>query len=86
MDCHRDGIAACFVVALIEWNELKWPDSVRWSIGLGLISLGNVVVWSGVKAIGFAATSGEVDILKTDDLYAYSHNPQYVADMAIILG
>lgn len=78
--------AACLVVGLIEWNELNWPGSVRWSIGLGLILLGNVVVWRGVMAIGFAAISGEVDTLKTDGLYAYSRNPQYFADMAICLG
>lgn len=40
----------------------------------------------GVRKIGFGATSGEVAELKTDDLYRYSRNPQYVADMVILLG
>ena len=78
--------AAGFAVGLIDWNELGWPVGLRWGVGLSLIILGNIVVWSGVMKIGFDATSGEVDILKTDGLYAYSRNPQYVADMAIISG
>lgn len=40
----------------------------------------------GVRKIGFGATSGEVAELKTDELYGYSRNPQYVADMAILIG
>lgn len=40
----------------------------------------------GVRKIGFGATSGEVAELKTDGLYRYSRNPQYVADMAILTG
>lgn len=78
--------AAGFAVGLTDWNELNWPIGLRWGAGLSLIVLGNIVVWSGVMNIGFAATSGEVDTLKTDGLYAYSRNPQYVADMAIISG
>ena len=78
--------AAGFGVGLIDWNELGWPAGLRWGVGLSLIILGNIVVWSGVMSIGFDATSGEVDTLKTDGLYAHSRNPQYIADMAIILG
>ena len=78
--------AAAFVLGVADWNSLEWPAPIRWSIGLTLIVVGNIVVWRGVMKIGFDATSGEVDILKTDGLYAWSRNPQYVADMAIILG
>ena len=78
--------AAGFILGLMDWNALNWPTSLRWGVGLVLIVVGNIVVWSGVIKIGFAATSGEVDTLKTDGLYAYSRNPQYVADMAIITG
>lgn len=40
----------------------------------------------GVRKIGHGATSGEVAELKTDGHYRYSRNPQYVADMAILIG
>lgn len=78
--------AAAFVLGVADWNSLEWPAPIRWGIGLTLIIVGNIVVWRGVLKIGFDATSGEVDTLKTDGLYAWSRNPQYVADMAIILG
>ncbi len=77
---------AAFVLGVTDWNGLEWSALFRWSIGFPLIIVGNVVVWQGVFKIGFDATSGEVDKLKTDGLYAWSRNPQYVADMAIILG
>lgn len=77
---------AAFVLGVMDWNALAWPEFARWSVGLTLIVSGNVVVWRGVLNIGFDATSGEVDTLKTDGLYAWSRNPQYVADMAILLG
>ena len=36
--------------------------------------------------IGMAATSGEATGLVTSGLYRWSRNPQYVADMAILIG
>lgn len=77
---------ATFLLGLIEWNNLQFPLAVRLPIGVPLIVLGHFVVWAAVAKIGFGATSGEVDQLKTDGLYAYSRNPQYVADMAILIG
>jgi protein-S-isoprenylcysteine O-methyltransferase Ste14 len=47
---------------------------------------GNLVVWMGGRRIGLGATIGEVAELKTDGLYRYSRNPQYVADLAILVG
>lgn len=77
---------ATFVLGIVNWNSFDWPALVRWSIGPVLIVAGNVVAWMGVQKIGFDATSGEVAELKTDGLYRYSRNPQYVADMAILVG
>jgi protein-S-isoprenylcysteine O-methyltransferase Ste14 len=78
--------AATFVLGIADWNSFGWPAPVRWGIGLALIVVGNVIVSIGVRKIGFGATSGEVAKLKTDGLYRYSRNPQYVADMAILVG
>ncbi len=77
---------ATFVLGLADWNSFDWPAILRWRIGLALMLLGNGVAWMGVRKIGFGATSGEVAELKTDGLYRYSRNPQYVADMAILVG
>ncbi len=78
--------AATLVLGIANWNSFDWPMFVRWSIGPTLMVAGNVVVWMGVRKIGLGATSGEVAELKTDGLYRYSRNPQYVADMAILVG
>ena len=78
--------AAAFFLGLLDWNSLGWPAAIRWSIGLPLILIGNIIVWRGVHKIGMAATSGEASGLKTDGLYSWSRNPQYVADMTILIG
>ena len=73
-------------LGIADWNGLQWHALIRWGIGLPLIVIGNIVVWNGVFTIGFAATSGDRDQLVTDRLYAYSRNPQYLADAGILLG
>lgn len=73
-------------LGIADWNGLNWPTAFRWGIGLPLIIAGNLVVWRGVAEIGFAATSGDRDHLITDGLYARSRNPQYLADVAILMG
>lgn len=78
--------AATLVLGIANWNSFDWPVFVRWGIGPTLMVAGNVVVWMGVRKIGLGATSGEAAELKTDGLYRYSRNPQYVADMAILVG
>ena len=78
--------AAAFFLGVMDWNSFNWPASIRWSIGLPFIIIGNVVVWRGVHKIGMAATSGEASGLKIDGLYSWSRNPQYVADIIILIG
>ncbi len=36
--------------------------------------------------LGMAATSGDEGVLQTRSLYQFSRTPQYVADMAILIG
>ncbi|WP_051540963.1 isoprenylcysteine carboxylmethyltransferase family protein [Ahrensia sp. 13_GOM-1096m] len=78
--------AAAFVLGALDWNRFEWPAAIRWGIGVPLIVLGNIAVWNGVFKIGMDATSGEATGLKTDGLYRWSRNPQYVADITILLG
>lgn len=77
---------SAFVLGIADWNSLKWPTAFRWGAGMLLIIAGNLVVWKAVFNIGLKATSGEAAQLQTDGLYQYSRNPQYVADMGILLG
>ena len=80
------GFASAIALGLLGWGTLETPRLLRWGIGPLLIILGNVVVWAGVAQLGFAATSGEEDTLRMNGLYQYSRNPQYVADVAILVG
>ena len=74
------------MLALGNWNHFGWSDSLRWGLGLPLLSIGHIVVYGGVFKIGVSATSGAATGLKTDGIYAYSRNPQYMADIAILCG
>lgn len=78
--------AAAFFLGVMDWNRFEWPALIRWGLGLPLIIIGNIVVWRGVHKLGMAATSGEATGLKTDGLYNWSRNPQYVADIIILIG
>lgn len=78
--------ASGIVLGLLDWNGIDLPTAVRWGIGLPLILAGNAVVWYGVTQIGMRATSGAVAELRTNGLYHYSRNPQYLADMGILAG
>lgn len=77
---------SAIIIGLIQWNALGWPLWLRWTIGLPLILAGNVVVWTAALGIGMDATSGAEGELKTDGFYRWSRNPQYVADMGILIG
>lgn len=77
---------AAFTLGLMDWNRLDWPAFIRWGIGLPLVIIGNVIVWRGVSKIGMKGTSGEATGLKTDGLYSWSRNPQYMADITILVG
>ncbi|MCK0166695.1 isoprenylcysteine carboxylmethyltransferase family protein [Jannaschia sp. S6380] len=78
--------AAASLVGIIEWNALDWPGWLRFGVGLPLILAGNLIVWRAVFGIDMDATSGARSHLKTDGLYRYSRNPQYLADMGILIG
>ena len=80
------GFGSAIFIGLAEWGTLDVPALLRWELGLLLIVFGNVVVWAGVLHLGFAATSGAKGSLRTTGLYRYSRNPQYLADIAILVG
>lgn len=75
-----------FLLGVFDWNRFGLNAAFRWGAGLLLILTGHIVVWSGVFKIGMGVTSGETDTLETDGLYAWSRNPQYVADILILSG
>jgi protein-S-isoprenylcysteine O-methyltransferase Ste14 len=68
------------------WADLAIPSWVRFGFGLPLILIGNIVVWMEVSHFGMLQTVGAKGTLRTEGMYRYSRNPQYMADIAIVSG
>lgn len=73
-------------LGILGWGGAAVPDWLRYGIGSILFLVGNVGVWSEVISFGSSQTMGAEGQLKTDGLYHFSRNPQYVADIAILIG
>lgn len=73
-------------LGVIDCGSLPIPTWSRFGVGVPLIVAGNVVVWLEVAQFGIAQTGGAKGSLRTGGMYRYSRNPQYVADMAMIVG
>lgn len=73
-------------LGVIGWGQMPIPNWVRFGLGIPIIVFSNIVVWNEVRRFGIAQTGGAEGTLKTDGLYRYSRNPQYVADACMIFG
>ena len=73
-------------LGLIGWGQMPIPNWARFGLGIPIILVSNIVVWNEVRRFGIAQTGGAQGTLKTDGLYRYSRNPQYVADAFMIFG
>ena len=87
---HRAGIDPLFGalvgLGVLGWQEIALPNWRRVGVGVPLIVLGNMGVGAEVVKFGVPQTGGAKGTLKTDGLYRYSRNPQYVSDSAMVLG
>jgi protein-S-isoprenylcysteine O-methyltransferase Ste14 len=77
---------ALVALGVLGWGELPIPQWFRFGAGVPLIVIGNIVVWSAVAGFGIHKTGGAVGTLQTRGFYRFSRNPQYVADIAMVLG
>ena len=73
-------------LGILGWGDLALSQWLRYGVGIPLIVIGNVVVWSAVAGFGIHKTGGATGGLQTSGLYRFSRNPQYVADIGMILG
>ena len=74
------------ILGIADWNSLNWPALIRWSFGVMLIAVGNLLAWGGVWQFGLKKTSGAEGSLVTSRLYRHSRNPQYVGDICTLVG
>lgn len=73
-------------LSVLDWGAMPLPGWLRWGVGLPLVLAGNFVVWREAGAFGSAQTMGDAGSLRTEGFYRWSRNPQYVADMALVVG
>lgn len=74
------------VLGVMEWGTIALPNGLRFGLGIALIAIGNLVVWLEVAHFGMAQTGGAKGSLRTEGMYRYSRNPQYLADIAMVVG
>lgn len=77
---------ASLSLGLMHWNALGLPAGVRWGLGAPLVVGANFVVWREVLGLGLRGTSGAATGLRTEGLYRRSRNPQYTADIVLLIG
>lgn len=78
--------AALLGLGILGWGTLEIPVTIRFGLGALLIIIGNLGVWSEVINFGVPQTGGAKGTLRTEGLYRFSRNPQYVSDILMILG
>lgn len=49
-------------VGVLEWREIAFPNWLRYGVGVPLIAVGNIVVWSEALNFGISQT-GEQKVL-----------------------
>ena len=75
-----------FVLGIIDWDSVVLNHWAHFPLGLFFVILGLVFIIWGVKTLGLHATQGLGGDLITEGPYIYSRNPQYVGDIAMLLG
>lgn len=78
--------AILIVLGILGWGGFGIDRWFRYGVGVPIIVVSNLVVWFEVAQFGIAQTSGAKGTLRTDGFYRHSRNPQYVADILMILG
>jgi protein-S-isoprenylcysteine O-methyltransferase Ste14 len=82
-DVAAVGIVA---VGILDWNTFVLDHWLRLPIGGGLALAGLALALWGVRTLGIHRTLGLSETLVHAGPYRFTRNPQYVGDIALLLG
>jgi protein-S-isoprenylcysteine O-methyltransferase Ste14 len=80
------GIAATFIVGILDWNSFLLNHWSRVPVGAFLFVAGLGFYFWGIRTLSFETTLGAGGAFIESGPYRYSRNPQYVGSIANLLG
>jgi protein-S-isoprenylcysteine O-methyltransferase Ste14 len=79
-------LSGAFLLAILDWNSLGLDPWLLLGVGLPLVALGQLVIFSGFRALSLHATLGLGGPFVRSGPYRWSRNPQYVGACVYLAG
>ena len=74
------------MIGILDWNSLTINPWLRYPVGILLMIFGFMLAMWGVWTLGIHTSQGLGGDLVREGPYRFTRNPQYVGDIAIIIG
>ena len=84
--CFDGAVAIGAVLLILDWNTWMFQSPLRLIIGIPLALTGGMLALWGIATVGWKITSGQRDRLVSTGPYRFTRNPQYVGDIAFLVG
>jgi len=78
--------AGVLAVGILDWNTLGPGHWLRFAIGGGLVLSGLGLALWGIRTLGVHRTLGLKEAFLEAGPYRFTRNPQYVGDIALLIG
>lgn len=75
-----------FALGILDWDSFVLSYALRFPIGIVLMIVGFVLVYWGVRTLGILTSQGLGGVFTKVGPYRYTRNPQYVGEIAFIIG
>jgi protein-S-isoprenylcysteine O-methyltransferase Ste14 len=73
-------------LGILDWNSFMINHWIRFPVGILILIIGLALAIWGVRALGIHASQGLGGDLMREGPYQFTRNPQYVGDVAMIIG